>query len=548
MRRIAAERRQTVATRVSAWSLVKRDPSPGRAKDSQTSVAPSALRLSAPDTPRAGARGYAMAPLRGCNSALLVMFACIVVLTAGCKVGPKYRTPAAAVPAAYKEQPPAGWKEAQPQDGELRGNWWELFGDAALNALEEQVDISNQNIVAAEAQFRAARAAVRAQRAGLFPTVTISASATRSRFGVNRSGNTGGINTGSGAFYTIPIDFTYELDAWGRVRRSVESAIATAQASAAEIETVRLSAHAELALDYFELRGLDEQKKLLDENVAAFERALELTTNRYNQGIASGLDVSQARTQLENTRAQLIDLGTQRAVFEHAIAILIGRPPADLTIPILPVLGEPPVIPTGLPSELLERRPDIAAAERTVASANAQIGVAKAALFPSITLNANGGVGSSAIGGLLSLSNRFWTIGPTLAQTVFDAGRRSAVVAQAEAQYDVTAAQYRESVLVAFEDVEDNLAALRILADEAQQYDVAIESAQRTVELSLNRYRGGVASYLEVIVAQAALLTNQRTAVTVQTRRISAAVLLVKALGGGWNASQLPSGDSLKKK
>lgn len=479
---------------------------------------------------------------------LTVVGACVMLLFNGCKVGPKYRIPAAPVPVTYKEQPPAGWKEAQPQDGELRGNWWELFGDAALNALEEQVDISNQNVVAAEAQFQAARAAVRAARAGLFPTVTIGASATRSRFGVNRSGNAGALTTGSGALYTIPIDFTYEVDAWGRVRRSVESAIATAQASAAEIETVRLSAHAELALDYFELRGLDEQKRLLDENVAAFERALELTTNRYNQGIASGLDVSQARTQLENTRAELIDLGTQRAVFEHAIAILIGRPPADLTIPISPVLGEPPVIPTGLPSELLERRPDIAAAERTVASANAQIGVAKAALFPSITLNAAGGVGSSAIGSLLSLSNRFWTIGPTLAQIVFDAGRRSAAIAQAEAQYDAAAAQYRESVLVAFEDVEDNLAALRILADESRQYDVAIESGQRTVELSNNRYRGGVASYLEVIVAQAALLTNQRTAVNVQTRRIAAAVLLVKALGGGWNVSQLPSGDSLKKK
>jgi NodT family efflux transporter outer membrane factor (OMF) lipoprotein len=477
---------------------------------------------------------------------LWVLFT-LIVFFSGCKVGPKYRVPAAPIPTAFKEAPPAGWKEAQPQDGELRGNWWELFGDAALNVLEEQVNISNQNVVAAEAQFQAARAAVRAQRAGLFPTVTIGANATQSRIAA-RSGNVGGITTGPGSFFTIPIDFTYEVDAWGRVRRSVESAIATAQASAAEIETVRLSAHAELALDYFALRGLDEEKRLLDENVAAFERALELTTNRYNQGIASGLDVSQARTQLENTRAELIDLGSQRAAFEHGIAILIGRPPADLTIAYAPGIGEPPVIPTGLPSELLERRPDIATAERTVASANAQIGVAKAALYPSLTLNAAAGVESSAIGSLLSLSNRFWTIGPSLLQTVFDAGRRSALIAQAEAQYDVTAAQYRETILTAFRDVEDNLAALRILAEEARQYDVAIESAQRSVELSTNRYRGGVASYLEVIVAQAALLTNQRTAVNVQTRRISAAVLLVKALGGGWNASQLPSGDSLKKK
>jgi NodT family efflux transporter outer membrane factor (OMF) lipoprotein len=357
---------------------------------------------------------------------------------------------------------------------------------------------------------------------------------------VNRSGNSRGITTGSGTFYSLPIDFSYEVDAWGRVRRSIESAVAAAQASADEIETVRLSAHAELALDYFELRGLDEQKRLLDENVTAFEQALQLTTNRYNQGIASGLDVEQARTQLENTRAQLIDLGTQRADFEHAIAILIGRTPADVTIPPLPSLGEPPIIPTGLPSELLERRPDIAAAERGAAAANAQIGVAKAAFFPSIMLAATAGFESSRLGSLLSWPNRFWTIGPSLAQTLFDGGRRSATVAQAEAQYDVTAAQYRETVLIAFQDVEDNLAALRILADEIQQYGVAIQSAQRTVELSTNRYRGGVASYLEVIVAQAALLNNERTAVTVKTRRFSAAVLLIKAIGGGWNVSQTP--------
>jgi NodT family efflux transporter outer membrane factor (OMF) lipoprotein len=468
-----------------------------------------------------------------------------------CKVGPKYTTPTAPVPSAFKESPPdnfkeAGqWKQASPQDDRLRGQWWEIFGDAQLNDLEAQVNVSNQNIAAAEAQFRAARAAVQIARAALFPAATVNAGVTRSGSGgassrgaVVGAGNV--VRASSGTFYTLPLDVTYELDAWGRVRRTIEAAAATAQATAADVETIRLSTHSELALDYFELRGLDEERRLFDQTVTGFEQALELTVNRFNQGVASELDVDQARTQLETARAEAIDLGVQRAQFEHAIAVLTGKPPAELTIAPNATPGEPPVIPGALPSELLERRPDVASAERRAASANAEIGVAKAAYFPTISLSASGGFSSSTIGSLLSWPSRFWSIGPLFSEIVFDAGRRRAAVRQNEALYDATVATYREMVLTAFQDVEDNLAALRILSEEATQQDLADQAAQRTVDLSLIRYRGGITIYTEVITAQNALLTNQRTAIGIRTRRMTASVQLVKALGGGWDRSQLP--------
>jgi NodT family efflux transporter outer membrane factor (OMF) lipoprotein len=475
----------------------------------------------------------------------IMMLVLMGLLTHACTVGPKYKRPSAPVPPNYKEPPPANykesdvWKQARPQDDVLRGKWWEIFGDPQLNALEEQVIVSNQNVAVAEAQFRAARAAIRAARADLFPLVTAGAAATVSRGSPNRLSLTG-VTSGTGTFYQLPIDLSYEADVWGRVRSTVEANIANAQASAADIETVRLSSTAELALDYFALRGLDEEERLFEASIAAYQQALQLTNNRRDQGIASELDVAQAQTQLETTRTQAIDLGVARAQFEHAIAILIGKPPAELTISSTSIGGEPPVIPPGLPSELLERRPDIAAAERRMASANAQIGAAKAAFFPTITLGASAGVESSKIASLLSWPSRFWSIGPSLIQTVFDGGRRGAIVEETKAIYDSTVAAYRQDVLAALQEVEDNLAAQRIIADEARQQDVAIQSAQRLLDLSTNRYRGGIATYLEVIVAQTALLTNQRSAIDIRTRRLTASVLLVKALGGGWNISNLP--------
>ncbi|HYR41913.1 MAG TPA: efflux transporter outer membrane subunit [Terriglobia bacterium] len=465
-----------------------------------------------------------------------------------CSVGPKYKTPPAPVPPAFKEPPPDNfketdqWKPAAPRDDTLRGNWWEMFGDTQLNDLEAQVNTSNQNIAAAEAQFRAARAAVQAARSGLFPTLTLNAGTTRSGGGGNRAvvgaGNV--VRASSGTFYTFPLDLSYEVDVWGRVRRTMEASAATAQASAADLETIRLSTHAELALDYFELRGLDEEQRLFEQTVAGFEEALQLTTNRFNQGVVSEVDVDQARTQLETAHAQAIDLDVQRAQFEHAIAIFTGKPPAELTLARGAFTGEPPVIPVALPSELLERRPDVASAERRVAFANAEIGLARAAFFPTISLTAAGGFSSSMISSLFSWPSRFWSIGPAFSEMVFDAGRRGAAVREAEASYDATVAIYRQDVLTAFQDVEDNLAALRILSEEARQQDIADESAQRSLDLTLVRYRGGITIYTEVITAQNALLANQRAAIGIRTRRMTASVLLVKALGGGWDRSQLP--------
>jgi NodT family efflux transporter outer membrane factor (OMF) lipoprotein len=477
---------------------------------------------------------------------MAIFLALLIVLLSGCRVGPNYRRPPAPAPPVYKEPPPSNfkeagyWAQADPQDSLIRGNWWELFCDPSLNALEEQVNISNQNIAAAEAQYRVARAAVRATRAGLFPTIGISAIATAFKSTTSRSSS--GVNVGgTGTFYSLPIDFSYEVDAWGQVRRAVEANVATAQASAADLETLRLSTHAELATDYYLLRGLDEQQRILDASISAFERTLQLTKNRFEGGVASGLDVAQAETQLQTTRAQAIDLQVQRDQLEHAIASLIGKPPADLTIAPTDVTTTPPVIPVGLPSQLLERRPDIAGGERRVAAANAQIGVAKAAYFPTIAFNADAGVQGSRLSSLVTAPARFWSLGPTIAQTIFDGGRRGALVTEAEAQYDMTVAQYRESVLTAFVDVEDNLAALRVLEDEAKQQEIAIQSAQRALEISLNRYRGGVASFLDVLTAQNALLTNQLAATQVHSRRMTASVLLIKALGGGWQSLDLPS-------
>jgi NodT family efflux transporter outer membrane factor (OMF) lipoprotein len=475
-------------------------------------------------------------------------------MLAGCAVGPKYARPSALAPPMYKEEPPPdfkeheGWKLAAPADETLRGKWWEIFKDPQLNALEEQVNVSNQNLAQAEAQYRAARAAVHVARAGRYPTVTGGVLTTGSHQSANR-GVGRGFTVGTQSDSQIPFNFSYEADIWGRVKSTIDASVANAQATAAELETMRLTLHAELAADYFQLHGLDAEKKLLDSTVEAYGKALQLTINRYNQGVVSQVDVVQARTQMETVQSQATDTQIARSQFEHAIAILTGKPPSELTISEAPLAVSPPVIPGLLPSALLERRPDIAASERLVAAANAQIGVAKAAFYPSVILSASAGLESSSFIEWFTWPSRFWSIGPTLVQTLFDGGRRKAVSEQVQAQYDGTVATYRQSVLTAFQEVEDSLSALRILERESREQAAAVKSAERSLELANNRYKGGITTYLEVITAQNLALGDESAAVQIQTRRMTASVQLVKALGGGWNAADLPpAADLLAKK
>lgn len=479
-------------------------------------------------------------PLGGGGKACWYALATGVLLLTACSVGPKYHKPAAVVPDAFTEalpasyQVPEGWKVAQPNDMAPRGPWWEIFGDRELNALQEQVDVSNQTLAAAEAQLRAARAAINVARAPLVPTVTGGATATGSRPSLNRLGSSNSSRGNPQTDFQLPFDATYELDLWGRIRQGVEASQATAAASAADLETARLSIHAELAVNYFVLHGLDAQRQLLEITIAAFERALELTTNRYNQGVASQIEVLQARTQLEITRAQAMDLGIQRAQFTHAIAILLGKAPGAVTLAPKPIGVQPPVIPVGVPSELLERRPDIAAAERRVAAANTQIGMARAAFYPALTLRASQGLQSSRPELLLAFPSIFWSLGASLVETLVDGGRRQAVTEQAKATHAATVAMYRQTVLVALQNVEDQLSALRILEEESQQQERAVQTAEAALTVALNRYKGGITTYLEVITAQSVALSAARTAIDLSTRRMTASVQLIKALGGGW--------------
>jgi NodT family efflux transporter outer membrane factor (OMF) lipoprotein len=464
-------------------------------------------------------------------------FALAILLLNGCAAGPKYVRPAAEVPASYKET--GDLKPAQPSDAIAKGKWWEVYQDQQLNVLEEQINVSNQTLKAAQDQFLQARAAVRVSRSALFPTVTGGLSIAPTHSSSHRPFAT----NASRESYTdivLPVDVSYEADVWGRVRRTVEASRSAAQASAADLAALSLTLHAELALDYFQLRGLDAQEQLLNSTVDAFGKALDLTQTRYKGGIASALDVAQAQTQLETTRAQAADIEVQRAALEHAIAVLTGRPASTLNIQPLPLSAPPPPVPSGLPSDLLERRPDIAAAERRAQEANAQIGVARAAYFPLITLTAAGGFESTAFGTLLQGPSAFGQLAAAATETLFDAGRRHAISDQAKAAYDQSIANYRQTVLNAFQDVEDNLAALRILEDEAKTQDVAVAAAERSLALSNNLYKGGLTNYLQVITAQNIALSDERTAVDILTRRMTASVLLVKAIGGGWDASQLP--------
>lgn len=463
----------------------------------------------------------------------------LLLLLSGCAVGPRYSKPTAVSPPGYKEVPPDG-KAAQPNDQIARGKWWEIFQDAPLNALEEQINVSNQNLRAAEAQFRQARALVRFNRAAYYPTVTAGASAAREHLSQRRPLVASSI-AANGTDLVIPFDVSYEADVFGRVRHTVEAARSNAQASAADLESLSLSLHAELALDYFMMRTLDAEEQLLNSNVTAFEKALELTQNRYRGGLASAVDVAQAQTQLENTRTQAIDVLIQRAQNEHAIAALTGQPASTFGIPTAAWNSPPPVIPPGLPSELLERRPDIAAAERRVAAANAQVGVARAAYFPVFSLSGSGGFESTSITTLIQGPSGFLTAGASAVVTAFDVGRRRALSEQARASYDESEANYRQTVLRALQEVEDNLATLRILDDEAKAQQAAVAAAEHSLDLSTNRYKGGVVSYLEVTTAQSTALADERAAVDILRRRMTASVSLIKALGGGWNSANLPS-------
>jgi NodT family efflux transporter outer membrane factor (OMF) lipoprotein len=469
---------------------------------------------------------------------LEVLLAVTVLQFSGCTVGPNYHTPVTETPQAYKEL--GNWKPAQPNDQNLGGTWWTIFQDSQLDALEAQVNVSNQNLKAAEAQYQQARAALRYARADYYPTVTAGPSATRTRTSANRPPPSSTFNGITENDFVLPFNVSYQVDVWGRVRRIVESNRDLAQASAADLATVNLSMHADLAIDYFQARSLDAQEQLLNSTVKQYEQALELTLNRFHGGVASEVEVEQAKTQLETVRAQAIDVGVLRAQFEHAVAILIGKPPAEFTLPPLPLTTPPPHIPLSVPSELLERRPDIAAAERRVAAANAQIGVAKSAYYPQINLGASGGFESTSITTLLQGPSGLWAFGLSSVVTVFDVGRRRALTDEARAAYDFQVAAYRQSVLNGFQQVEDNLAAVRILEHEAKVQDEAVQAAQRSLNLSITRYKGGVTSYLEVTIAQSAALSDQVTAVNILGRRMANTVLLIQALGGGWDRSSLP--------
>jgi NodT family efflux transporter outer membrane factor (OMF) lipoprotein len=473
-----------------------------------------------------------------------VLLAMTLVLLTGCAIGPKYVRPTVQIPAAYKESGDwssyrtlaGAWQKAQPQDEIIHGAWWKIFNDPQLDALEKQVNISNQNIAVAEAQYAQSYALVQAARSAFFPTLGTTASVTRSH---GSSGSNGGSSSNSHSDVTtnlLSADVNWEVDLWGKIRRTMEANSANAQASAADLEGARLSAHAQLAQDYFELASLDAQKKLLDDTDAIYQKFLELTRNRYAGGVAAQADVLQAQTQLEATEAQSIDIGVQRAQLEHAIALLIGKPASDFSIAPLTLPATVPSVPAGFPSQLLERRPDIAAAERTVAAANALIGVAESAYYPTLTLSASNSYESSDLSRIFSSPNPLWSVGPVLAETIFDAGLRQAQTTQARAVYDADVASYRQTVLTAFQQVEDNLAALRILGQEEEVQDIAANDARKAVTLETNQYKAGTVSALDVITTQATALTVEKADVVILGERLNACVLLIQYLGGGWTA------------
>lgn len=469
----------------------------------------------------------------------------LATLLASCTVGPKYAKPTVPAAPAYSEQPPNsyqeanGWKTAQPSDAKIRGNWWAIFEDSDLNDLEAQVPVANQTLKVAEANFRQAREQIKYNRASLYPTISTGPNITANRVSGHYPTGDQGLQYG---LYQTPIDLTYEVDLWGRIRRTVTAAREQFQATAADVENVKLELQSELAVDYFEARSLDAQKKILDDTVVAYKKAYELTQNRYVGGVATKAEVAQAQTQLDQTEAQDIDVDSARKQYNHAIAVLVGRPPEGFELSYEPLTQKPPVIPLGVPSQLLERRPDIAIAERQMAAANEQIGIARAAFFPQLFISATGGFEAGSIVNWFTWPSRYWAVGPQMLETIFDAGRRRAEVNIAQAGYDSMVANYRQTTLNAFQEVEDNLSTLRVLEQEAAKQREATAAAQNSLNLSMNRYKGGLVTYLEVITAQSIALSNERTEVDLLRRRMDASVGLIRALGGGWDTSQLPRG------
>lgn len=470
----------------------------------------------------------------------LVMLLCLVLFP-GCSFAPKYAQPSVPTPAAFKELTPTqfpvtdGWKIAAPADATIRGNWWEMFHEPDLNAFESQVTVSNQSVAAALANFLAARAMVKQSRSQYFPTVGTAPSVTESRQQVIPSGSSPTSSTFTE--YSLPLDASWEPDFWGRIRNTVKANSLEAQATLADLENVRLTIQAEVAVDYFDLRSLDAQKQLLDSSALAYLETLKLTKVQEGSGLASGQDTAQAEVQLEITRAQATDLGIQRAQLEHAIATMLGQPASSFSITPDSLVAKPVAIPFGLPSELLERRPDISAAERRVAEANAQIGVARAAYFPTVTLSGSAGFQGTSVQNLFTGPGLVWSVGTTLAQTLFDGGLRRAVTEQSRAMYQGTVANYRLTVLTAFEEVEDNLSTLRILSRELQHQNAAVKASGQYLKLANARYQSGLDGYLNVITAQITVLTDRQTALNLQMEQLTASVQLIKALGGGWGAS-----------
>jgi NodT family efflux transporter outer membrane factor (OMF) lipoprotein len=481
----------------------------------------------------------------------LGVWAAAAAALAACTVGPDYKKPDAIVPATFKEMKgfiPVGWKLGEPQAAIDRGAWWSVYNDPVLDGLERQVEVSNQTLKQSAAAYEQARAVVQEARAGLFPTATITPGVTRQSSGAESASS-----SGSGSFggrtrttYSIEGSATWDPDIWGKIRRTIEGDVAAAQVSAADLAAARLSAQATLAIDYFELRSADQLKTLLDDTVAQYKRSLQLTQNQYDVGVAAKSDVITAQAQLLAAQASAVNVGVTRATLEHAIAVLIGRAPADLTIAPTGLPAYVPVVPASVPSALLERRPDIAAAERAMQEQNAQIGVAIAAFYPDLSLTALYGYSGNPLGSLISASNRVWSLGASAAETVFNGGLRSATVAAARATYDGAVANYRQVVLTAFQGVEDQLSTLRILQDQAAIQTEAVKSAQQAVDIALNEYRAGTQAYTTVVTAQATLLQDQETALTILQDRLVASATLIEDLGGGWDVDQLPDTSSVK--
>ena len=493
---------------------------------------------------------------RQVSAALCAAHAAVLcAVLAGCNVGPKYLPPTMTAPAAFKESPAQfketdGWTDAQPQDAALRGKWWEIYNDPDLNALEDQLNIDNQNIRQAFENFMEARALVREARSQYFPTVAVGPSYTRTRTSSNVGSTTGTGSTGGkqSQVFSLPGDVSWEPDLWDRVRNAVRASQYTAQLTAADLEVERLTEQASLAQYFFEIRGQDALQKLFNDTVEADRKALEVVRAAYDTGVGDQISVVEAQTTLESAQSAAINIGIARAQYEHAIAMLIGKPASAFSIPVRPITTAPPPIPVGLPSQLLERRPDIAAAERNMAAANAQIGVAYAAYYPALTISATGGMESSALKNLLDWPSRFWSVGPALSETVYDGGLRRATVNQYIATYNANLATYRQSVLTAFQQVEDYLATVRILSQQIRRQQEAVDSSETFVRLESGRYETGIDPYIDVVIAQTTLLSNQQSLAALEVQEMTASVQLIQALGGGWDRSQLPTAAQVTQK